>query len=174
MPYVHQLSLHIYDEKKQEYIDSKSSVLTMVDDYTKVRIVKKDLQTKKNLVGARLRLMKGNTIVKEWVSGKEAEEFDYLPVGEYTLTELMVPEGYDKAKDMKIIVKDTGEVQKFVMYDGRSVGRQDSGAPQTGDSLRIVIYLVAIVFLAGSFGFVWYTDPKRKAKRLTKKQQLKK
>lgn len=175
-PYDHRLTLFFYNEKTKQYTDGQISTVTMVDDYTKVQISKKDVKTKKNLSGAKLRLMQGNKVVKEWSSGKKAETIYNLPVGEYTLKEIAVPKGYKKAKDMKISVKDTGKKQAFTMYDGKSAGDKDDGGPsrkpQTGDSIRIVLYLAAVLFLGGAFGFVWYTDPKRKAKRAAKKAAM--
>ena len=182
--YAHSLTVHLYNPETDTFEDSATSTITMLDDYTKIKIEKRDLKTKKFVKGAVLQLKQGDTVVKEWTSGKKAEAFDYLPVGEYTLHEKSAPEGYDKADDLAVTVAETGEKQVFTMYDGESAAKDNGGGPkntkkqektgthipQTGDTLRIILYLLAVVFLGGTLGFTIYTDPKRKEKRLMKKQ----
>lgn len=41
--------------------------------------------------------------------------FDYIPAGEYTLEEFDVPEGFLKAPTQTIVVKETGDIQRFTM-----------------------------------------------------------
>ena len=90
----------------------------MKDDYTKVEITKKDLETKEILEGAQLQLLdsQGN-IVAEFTSENKAYTISKLPVGEYILHEVKAPKGYNLAEDVKVVIEETGKVQEFSIYD---------------------------------------------------------
>lgn len=78
---------------------------------SKVRIVKQDATTNKNLAGATLEVKdKNNKVLATWVSTDAAYELD-LTEGEYTLTETKAPNGYI-LNNTPIIFKvtSTGEV----------------------------------------------------------------
>lgn len=98
----------------------KIQKVEMKDDYTKLQVEKTDAETGKPVVGARLRLLDaaGNT-VDEWVSDGKPYAFEYLPVGDYTLTEINAPieQGYVKAVDVKFRVEETGDIQVVEMKD---------------------------------------------------------
>lgn len=83
----------------------------------KISISKRDLITDEMLSGAKLVLRdKGKKIVDEWTSKEEAREFN-LDIGEYTLTEVTAPKGYEVAEAITFEVQDTRELQNIVMYD---------------------------------------------------------
>ena len=90
----------------------------MKDDYTKVEITKKDLETKEILKGAQLQLLdsEGN-VVAEFTSENKAYTISKLPVGEYTLHEVKAPKGYNLAEDVKVVIEETGKIQEFSIYD---------------------------------------------------------
>ena len=97
----------------------------MLDDYTKLEISKKDITTKEELPGAKLEVWtadeNGNKaeLVEEWISTKEPHYIERIPVGDYILTEVAAPDGYNVAENVKFTVKETGEIQHVVMYDTR-------------------------------------------------------
>ncbi len=92
----------------------------MKDDYTKVRISKKDIVTGKCVEGATLTILdsEGNEVTS-WTSDRSSKEIDYLPVGEYTLREVQAPtaDGYVHAEDVRFTVEETGEIQMVEMKD---------------------------------------------------------
>lgn len=88
------------------------------DDYTKVEISKRDITDEAEVEGAKLTITdaEGN-VIDSWTSAKEPHRIDALAPGDYTLTEEMTPNGYDKAQSIDFTVLPTGEVQKVVMHD---------------------------------------------------------
>lgn len=88
------------------------------DDYTKVRISKRDITDESEVEGAKLTVTdsEGKT-VDSWTSTAEDHEIDALAPGKYTLTEERTPTTYDQAESIEFEVKKTGEVQTVTMYD---------------------------------------------------------
>ena len=91
----------------------------MYDDTTKVHITKLDITTKKELPGAKLRIIDGETIVEEWTSTDKAHiiEGKLIAGKEYTLREITAPKGYEISDDIKFKVNEDGSVTSVVMYD---------------------------------------------------------
>lgn len=99
--------------------DNKDISLTMVDEDIKVQISKQDITSKKEIEGAKLKVVDkdGNTI-DEWTSKKEPHMIKNLNVGEsYTLIEETSPQGYKIAESIEFKIEDTGAIQHVVMYD---------------------------------------------------------
>lgn len=123
--------------------------VTMEDDYTKVEISKTDITTGEELPGAKLEITdeEGN-VVEEWTSTNEPHMIERLPVGDYVLTEITAPAGYEVAESVEFTVEETGEIQHVLMED--SPTPQTPGIPQTGENIRwfigggIVVVLAAI------------------------------
>lgn len=98
--------------------DGKPTI-TMVDDTTKVHISKRDITTDKELPGAKLQILDGDTVIEEWVSTEE----EYIIEGkliagkEYILREITAPDGYEVANDVTFKVSEDGSVDHVVMYD---------------------------------------------------------
>ena len=108
----------------------------MYDDVTKVEISKQDITTKEELPGAKLVIRdKDGKTVETWVSTDEPHYIEKLPIGDYTLTEITAPNGYQKAETVKFTVKDTGEIQHVVMYDS-PIPPQTSTPPKTSDPIN--------------------------------------
>ena len=87
-------------------------VLLVEDAPTKVKISKVDVTNEKELPGATLQLIgpDGN-IVKEWESGDEPEEIEGLTTGiEYTLREIVAPDGYTVTTDTHFTLTPDGKV----------------------------------------------------------------
>ena len=98
---------------------NKDISLTMIDEDIKVQINKQDITNKKEIEGAKLKVVDkdGNTI-DEWTSKKEPHMIKNLNVGEsYTLIEETAPQGYKIAESIDFKIEDTGAIQHVVMYD---------------------------------------------------------
>jgi uncharacterized surface anchored protein len=90
----------------------------MLDDVIKVDISKVDITTNKELPGAELIITnKDGKVVEHWTSTDKPHYIEKLPAGEYTLTEITAPNGYEIAEDIPFTVLPTGEVQRVVMKD---------------------------------------------------------
>ncbi len=97
------------------------ATVIMYDDITKVQISKVDIATGKELPGAELTITdKDGKEIESWVSTDTPHYIEKLPAGEYTLTEITAPDGYDIAERIRFTVLPTGEVQTVVMKDART------------------------------------------------------
>ena len=119
-------SVDVYGNVTVENVDSTAvsdngyPLIVMVDDTTKVRISKQDVTTGKELPGATLQIIDENgNVVEEWVSTNEAHFIEgKLTAGkEYTLKEIIAPEGYEITNGIKFTVNADGTVTEVVMYD---------------------------------------------------------
>ena len=96
----------------------------MRDNVIKVEISKVDITTNKELPGAELIITnKDGKKIDRWVSTDKPHYIEKLPAGEYTLTEITAPDGYDIAESIRFTVLPTGEVQTVVMKDARTPER---------------------------------------------------
>ena len=121
--------------------------ITMEDDIIRVEILKVDEETGKVLPGAVFTLTdEEGKLIRKWTSGEQAELFEKLPAGKYTLKEVSAPKGYEKMKDQTIEVKDTAEIQKFTASN-RLIPVVPE-APQTGDKADLILW-TALVTGAG-------------------------
>lgn len=111
---------------------------------TAVQVDKADSKTGKGLPGAKLRVTdKSGKIVDEWISDGGGHMIKNLIVGaEYTLEEIVVPDGYTTAEPVTFIVKDTQDVQKVMVNDAptiKKISKVDakSGKGLPGAKLRV-------------------------------------
>ena len=96
------------------------ATVIMRDDTIKVEISKKDLTTMEELPGAELTVTdKDGKEIDRWVSSNKPHYIEKLPAGDYTLTEITAPDGYDIAESIRFTILPTGEVQTVVMKDAR-------------------------------------------------------
>ena len=96
------------------------ATVIMRDDTIKVEISKKDLTTMEELPGAELTITdKDGKEIDRWVSSNKPHYIEKLPAGDYTLTEITAPDGYDIAESIRFTILPTGEVQTVVMKDAR-------------------------------------------------------
>lgn len=118
----------------------------------KVSITKYDATNKKELPGAKLKVIdKGGKIIDEWTSTKKEHIIEGLVVGEeYTLVEEIAPDGYKKTESIKFVVEDNGAVvQKVKMYDKKQ------GGSHTGIQNNMGLYLAGtVVGLLGAVAVV--------------------
>lgn len=136
--------------------DNGYPLIVMVDDTTKVRISKQDVTTGKELPGATLQIIDENgNVVEEWVSTNEPHmiEGKLIAGKEYTLKEIIAPEGYEIANEIKFTVNADGTVTEVVMYDELT---PKTDTPYTGDNhsdfaafalmgASLIIFLVLII-----------------------------
>ena len=111
-------NLWIIPWEKWELLDDATVI--MKDDITRVQISKIDIATGKELPGAELVIKDkdGNTVA-QWVSEDKPHYIEKLPAGDYTLTEITAPNGYQLAESIVFTVLPTGELQTVVMKDAR-------------------------------------------------------
>ena len=123
-------SIDVYGNVTVENVDSTAvsdngyPLIVMVDDTTKVRISKRDITTGEELPGATLQIIDENgNVVEEWVSTNEPHmiEGKLIAGKEYTLKEIIAPEGYEITNEIKFTVNADGTVTEVVMYD--EIGR---------------------------------------------------
>ena len=119
-------SIDVYGNVTVENVDSTAvsdngyPLITMVDDTTKVQISKQDITTGEELPGATLQIIDENgNVVEEWVSTNEPHmiEGKLIAGKEYTLKEIIAPEGYEITNEIKFTVNADGTVTEVVMYD---------------------------------------------------------
>lgn len=117
---------YLKDKKKlwiipwEEWELLDDATVIMKDDITRVQISKVDITTGKELPGAELVIKDkdGNTVA-QWVSEDKPHYIEKLPAGDYTLTEITAPNGYQLAESIAFTVLPTGEIQTVVMKDAR-------------------------------------------------------
>lgn len=117
---------YLKDKKKlwiipwEEWELLDDATVIMKDDITRVQISKVDIATGKELPGAELVIndKDGNTVA-QWVSKDKPHYIEKLPSGDYTLTEITAPNGYQLAESIAFTVLPTGELQTVVMKDAR-------------------------------------------------------
>lgn len=128
--------------------EGKDTSLSMVDEDTKVEVSKQDITTKKELEGAKLKVTdKDGKVIDEWTSGKQPHMIKNLTAGEtYTLTEAIAPKNYKVAESLRFTVKDTGKIQRIIMYD-----RPVNNYVETGDENNYYFILMLICMI-----FIWH------------------
>ena len=83
-----------------------------------VFISKQDITTKKELPGAKLELTKDGVVIDSWTSTDEVHKIKNLADGEYVLTEITAPNGYEVAEDVTFeVVNGIVESGTVVMFD---------------------------------------------------------
>ena len=110
----------------------------MKDDYTKVEILKTDVDTDEVVVGARLQIQtREGDAVYTWTTTEEPELIERLPVGSYTLVEISAPgeKGYVTAEPLDFVVKDTADLQEIEMKDDHTKVLLDKVDVETGEPI---------------------------------------
>lgn len=129
---------------------------------TRVKISKLDMANGENLPGAKLEVKdaKGN-IVASWTSTKEDYYIDNLPVGKYTLTETMAPDGYILSSEtVEFEIKSDGTIASVIMYNApeeteeeipEAVVTETVVVPDTASTASTIMYIVgAIIIIVGT------------------------
>lgn len=113
-----------------------TQVIQLENDMTKVEILKIDITNQKELSGASLEVRNDkNELLYAWISSNEPYSIYRLPVGTYTLSETIAPNGYVKTESVSFEMLETGEIQKVVLSN--DITRVDiEKVTETGDALE--------------------------------------
>ena len=134
--------------------DVSNNTVYFANDYTKVHFEKKEMVGGENLAGAELVLRdeEGN-VVEQWTTTTTAKVIEKLKPGNYTLSELKAPDGYQLNTSLLTIqVKDTSDIQVFTMYNDLKVE-----VPNTSRNSVLYFFIGTILVFAGlsAFGYVY-------------------
>ena len=133
-------TVHVYGNVTVENVDATAvsengnPLVVMIDDTTKVQISKQDITTGEELPGATIQIIdKDGNVVDEWVSTNEPHfiEAELIAGKEYTLREIIDPDGYEIANEIKFTVNADGSMTEVVMYDELT---PKTTTPYTGDN----------------------------------------
>ena len=128
--------------------------ISLVNEDIKVEITKVKGDSNNPLAGAVLQIVdKNGKVTEEWVSSDRPHRINNIPAGEYILREVSAPEGYTKAGDQKLIVKDTSSLQSFTLNNVL--------APVTGDDSMLFLYLMIMISASGAVAAMRNTEKKR-------------
>ena len=120
--------------------------VAMEDDFIKTSFTKKDAETREALSGAKLQLLDQNkTVIKEWTSGTEPTNFDYIPSGTYYIHEVSAPFGYDISEDKEIHIESKADMQSFEITDDKLY---ELPFPGKKDIYYIIFVCVGIALIA--------------------------
>lgn len=144
--------------------------VTMKNKPIKVMVSKTDLTGKKELKGAKLRIVdKSGNVVKdingkklEWTSTTEAKEL-HLAAGTYTLIEVSAPKGYELSdKSIEFTIKEDGSLYiDNKLVENNKIIFKNTPEPvsvETGDS---IVY-IAVILGAVAIGITIFLIYKRK------------
>ena len=102
--------------------------------------------------GASLTLTdKNGRVVKEWTSSKDPYYIERLPVGVYTLKEVVVPKGYVlNTSTVTFEVKETGDIQTATMFNTKPLEDVPNTSKKTGIFYTVgtIITLIGVSILA--------------------------
>lgn len=132
--------------------DNKEMSINFTNDFTKVYISKKDMANSEEIEGASLTLTdKSGMVVKEWTSSKDPYYIERLPVGVYTLKEVVAPKGYVlNTSTVTFEVKETGDIQTTTMFNTKPLEDVPNTSKKTGIFYTVgtIITLIGVSILA--------------------------
>lgn len=121
------ITFTVDENGKVTVANQQVGAVVMVDDYaqTDVVISKQDAATSAEIAGALLQIthVVGNDVIvdAEWTSEANQSKTVSLDPGDYTLTEITAPSGYDKAESIKFTVYTNGKISSAAYIDGKLV-----------------------------------------------------
>lgn len=132
--------------------DNKEMSINFTNDFTKVYISKKDMANSEEIEGASLTLTdKNGIVVKEWTSSKDPYYIERLPIGVYTLKEVVAPKGYVlNTSTVTFEVKETGDIQTATMFNTKPLEDVPNTSKKTGIFYTVgtIITLIGVSILA--------------------------
>ena len=141
-----------------------------------VSISKQDITNKAELPGAELIITKEDgSVFEKWTSASTPHLIRNMPNGNYTLTEVTAPNGYNVAESISFTIKDyklsdgSTEIVMYDAHDGTPVETTTPAPtppttqeappklPQTGgfDNMAMIVLGACIMCLVGGSGYVW-------------------
>ena len=135
-------------------------IVNFVNDFTKVEISKKDMANSEEIEGAHLAIRNSSgEVVEEWTSSDSPHYIEKLPVGKYTLTETIAPDGYVlNTSVVDFEVKSSGDIQSEVMYNSKPIE-----VPNTGSNATYIYLIGGLLIIIG--GVLIYVSYKNKIKK---------
>ena len=123
------------------------SVVKFINDFTKINISKKDIANSEEISGANLVIRNSSgDIVEEWISTDKPHYIEKLPVGNYSLTETIAPDGYVlNTSVVEFEVLETGDIQTATMFNSKPVE-----VPNTYRNANYVYIIGGILVVAGA------------------------
>ena len=136
------------------------NVVNFVNDFTKINISKKDMAGSEELEGAHLVIRDSNgNVVEEWTSTNTPHYIEKLPVGKYTLTETIAPDGYVlNTSIVEFNVLETGDIQSEVMFNSKPVK-----VPNTSSNATYIYLIGGLLIIIGAS--IIYISYRNKTKR---------
>ena len=106
---------------------------------TKVSISKQDITNGKEVPGAKLVVKdKDGNVVDTWISGTEPHLIEGLKPGEYTLNELIAPDGYILSDEtITFTVTENGIESKVIMYNAPKPKPQEEQPKEEGEIIKV-------------------------------------
>ena len=106
-------------ETAYDYDDEARVTVEMVDEPTKVSILKLIEGTEDGLVGATLRVEDADgNVIDEWVTDGEPHVIEHLAYGTYYLVEVAAPEGYIlNTEPIEFVISKTSSDEKVTMHN---------------------------------------------------------
>ena len=148
---------YVLGGKTYPYDKDAIVTLTMVDDFTRVSILKIDAATKQPLVGAKLRIEKedGTKVGEEWVTDGNPKTFEKMAFGTYYLVEVEAPAGYVlQTERTPFTISQTSKDQEVII--------ENHEVPSTAANKSALLISFAMLDIALGIAIILYVR-KRKA-----------
>lgn len=126
-------------EGENEYI------LSLQNDFTKVKILKTDKDTKQQISGAKILLEKENgELEKTFEVGEDGYVLERLPVGKYLLKEVEAPDGYQILEETVPFTVEEKAEEQLVKIENQKIPKPKETV-KTGDNSSGEFYLAAMI-----------------------------
>jgi len=123
---------------------TETSEVYFSNDFTKLLVSKTDTSNALEVEGAMLVIKnEAGVIVEKWGSTTEPHLIERLPVGRYTLTEIIAPTGFVlNSNTIEFVIEETGDIQTTGMYNQPVI-------PNTTSSIPLAIYVIGVILVVG-------------------------
>lgn len=152
---------YVYNPENADYqrtilgvVDTKTASINLnvnhVVEFGKVIIHKQDAATEKQIEGATFVIKDSSGQVTKFVTGKEPVEFS-LPIGDYTLIETIVPEGYSVETDTTTFTVTKGNTAEVIVKNTKEINVPDTSMDAGliyGIGISIVVIGIILIVIA--------------------------